>query len=140
MAEGRRPQLKSGNGLHNPEPPTKALSDENSRCRLSRQEAPASAVEPDDAPPISPIALAAGRDDDMNPSDLESAHLQRAWPTEFADGERCAFLQRFAGEREKGGYPLGFHGWPLHRRNAWFAGFNFGLLEHAQVLMEVADG
>ena len=26
------------------------------------------------------------------------------------------------GERKKGGYPKGFHDWPLERRNPWFAG------------------
>jgi hypothetical protein len=75
----------------------------------------------------------------MNP-DAERARLKRAWLDEFADGERCAFLQRFAGERERGGYPKGFHGWPLERRNAWYAGFNFGLLERRRALMEVVDG
>jgi hypothetical protein len=46
------------------------------------------------------------------------------------------------GERDKGGYPLGFHDWPLERRNAWLAGFNFGLLERqrALALLETANG
>ncbi len=63
--------------------------------------------------------------------DHERARLQSAWPDEFADGERCAFHKRFDGERERGGYPLGFHKWPLERRNAWLAGYNFGLVERA---------
>lgn len=31
------------------------------------------------------------------------------WPAEFRDGARCAFLRAFPGERERGGYPRGFH-------------------------------
>ena len=37
-------------------------------------------------------------------ADAERLRLKRAWPDEFADGERYAFLQRFDGERERGGY------------------------------------
>jgi hypothetical protein len=54
------------------------------------------------------------------------AGLSQRWPEEYRDGARCAFLRRFDGAREKGGYPLGFHHWSLERRNAWFAGFNCG--------------
>jgi hypothetical protein len=57
---------------------------------------------------------------------LERQALRERWSAEFNDGARCAFLQCFDGPREKGGYPLGFHSWPLQRRNAWFAGFNLG--------------
>lgn len=53
--------------------------------------------------------------------------LNASFPAEYRDGARCAFLQSFAGERESGGFPLGFHAWPIARRNAWFAGFNRGL-------------
>jgi hypothetical protein len=52
--------------------------------------------------------------------------LQEQWPREWRDGARGAFLAQLAGEREPGGYPRGFHAWPLDRRNAWFAGFNRG--------------
>jgi hypothetical protein len=57
--------------------------------------------------------------------------LQRAWPAEFADGIRCGLLPGpdTAPPRDAGGYPQGFHGWPLERCNAWFAGFNFGYSE-----------
>jgi hypothetical protein len=51
---------------------------------------------------------------------------QERFPVEFRDGARCGFLQRQEGPREPGGYPRGFHRWPLERRNAWFAGFNVG--------------
>jgi hypothetical protein len=61
----------------------------------------------------------------MNPS-VELTRLRDRWPAEFNDGTRCAFLQRYDGDREKGGYPRGFHRWPLDRRNAWYAGFNRG--------------
>jgi hypothetical protein len=86
------------------------------------------------------------RDGDMNPNsgnaraDAERARLKRAWPEAFTDGERGAFLQRFAGERERGGYPHGFHGWPLECRNTWYCGFNFGLIERQRALLEAANG
>jgi hypothetical protein len=51
---------------------------------------------------------------------------QERLPAEFRDGARCGFLQREEGPRDPGGYPRGFHRWPLERRNAWFAGFNVG--------------
>ena len=54
----------------------------------------------------------------------EVAGITRRWPAEFRDGARCAFLLRFDDDREKGGYPRGFHHWPLDRRNACFAGFH----------------
>jgi hypothetical protein len=57
--------------------------------------------------------------------------LRRPWPAEFADGLRCGILgdPDETPPRERGGYPQGFHGWPLEKRNAWFAGFNFGYSE-----------
>ena len=74
-------------------------------------------------------------------ADAERARLKTAWPAEFADSERCAFLNRFDGKREKGGgYPLGFHQWPLERRNAWYCGYNFGRLERQQALTEGVNG
>jgi hypothetical protein len=72
--------------------------------------------------------------------DAERWRLKRAWPDEFADGECCAFHQRFGGERERGGYAVGFHRWPLERRNSWYAGFNFGLVERQRAFVEPADG
>lgn len=52
--------------------------------------------------------------------------LRKAWPAEFDDGARCAFALNFPGEREAGGYPKGFHTWPLAQRDAWFCGYNKG--------------
>jgi hypothetical protein len=73
-------------------------------------------------------------------ADTERLRLKRACPDEFADGERCAFHRRYPGEHEKGGYPKGFHGWPRARRNAWFAGFNLGLIERQFALAEASNG
>jgi hypothetical protein len=44
------------------------------------------------------------------------------------DGGTVAYFGKAEGEREKGGYPKGFQGWELERRNAWFAGFDAGLI------------
>jgi hypothetical protein len=57
---------------------------------------------------------------------LDSFYIRRDFPREFADGESMGAGWEPDGGREKGGYPLGFHAWPLERRNAWFAGFNLG--------------
>jgi hypothetical protein len=70
----------------------------------------------------------------MSGVDAERERLERAWPDEYGDGARCAFHKRHPGRREPGGYPYGFHQWTLERRNAWFAGFNFGLLERQRGL------
>ena len=64
--------------------------------------------------------------------------LRERWPTEYRDGARGAFLLRFEGDREPGGYPRGFHRWPLDRRNTWFAGFNRGYHDRLRVLDEGA--
>jgi hypothetical protein len=66
----------------------------------------------------------------------EVARLRSRWPDEFRDGARCAFLQRYDGDRERGGYPLGFHCWPLDQRNAWFAGFNVGFHDRLRLFAE----
>jgi len=73
----------------------------------------------------------------MNAAD-EVEMIRKAWPTEFNDSARCAFLQRHDGDREKGGYPLGFHRWSPDRRNAWFAGFNKGRCDRQQASLKEA--
>jgi hypothetical protein len=73
----------------------------------------------------------------MSPVDAERVRLKRAWLDAFRDGERAALLQRHDGPREPGGYPKGFHRWPIEQRNSWFAGFNLGRLER-QRLMKAA--
>jgi hypothetical protein len=55
----------------------------------------------------------------------ERAALKALYPVDFADGENCGRGLVPPGPRERGDYPKGFHDWPLNRRNAWFAGFNF---------------
>ncbi len=62
----------------------------------------------------------------MSDARPERRRLKAAYPDEFRDGARCAFLRKYEAEREHGGYPRGFLKWPLDRRNAWFAGFNYG--------------
>lgn len=59
-------------------------------------------------------------------TEAERGRIKRVWPNEFDDGVRCGLLRKFEGEREQGGYPKGFHRWPLERRNSWYAGFNIG--------------
>jgi hypothetical protein len=69
-------------------------------------------------------------------ADLERNIIKSRWPEEWRDGARCGFFLRFPGQRETGGYPLGFHRWPLDRRSAWYAGFNVGF--HDRLLNRLA--
>jgi hypothetical protein len=62
------------------------------------------------------------------------ARIKGNFPDEFADGERCGLFQKFEGSREPGGYPKGFHQWPIPRRNAWWAGYNLGRSERFEKL------
>jgi hypothetical protein len=71
----------------------------------------------------------------MNAAD-EIDQLRAQWPAEWRDGARCAFLREFPGDREAGGYPCGFHRWPLERRNAWIAGFNTGFHDRLSLKRE----
>lgn len=64
--------------------------------------------------------------------------IHKTWTAEFKDGARGALLQCYDGEREEGGYPVGFHRWPLGRRNAWFAGFNIGFHDRLRILREAS--
>jgi hypothetical protein len=61
-------------------------------------------------------------------AEAERERLERAWPEAFRDSVRAAFGV-LPPEREPGGYPKGFHSWPLEKRNAYFAGFNFGFID-----------
>ena len=74
----------------------------------------------------------------LDRTSVEVARLRSTWPVEFRDGARCGFLPRADGPREKGGYPCGFCGWPLDRRNAWYSGFNLGRLDRAHLMREAA--
>jgi hypothetical protein len=69
-------------------------------------------------------------------SSVEVTRLRERWAEEFRDGARGAFLRRFDGQREKGGYPTGFHLWPLECRNAWFAGSNRGFHDRLRFVEE----
>jgi hypothetical protein len=57
--------------------------------------------------------------------------LRLKWRDAFDDGAR----RGFAGKSD---YPAGFHDWPLGKRNAWFAGYNVGLLDAQK--WEARDG
>jgi hypothetical protein len=70
------------------------------------------------------FAMTAERDKAECERDREA--LLSRWPDEFRDGAKCGLLNEYTGARERGGYPRGFHQWPLDRRNAWYAGFNLG--------------
>ncbi len=70
-------------------------------------------------------------------TEAERGCLKSLWPGEFSDGERCAFLRKFKGERERGGFPLGFHTWSLERKNSWYCGYNVGLIERQCALIEM---
>jgi hypothetical protein len=67
------------------------------------------------------------------------ADLRKTWPDEFRDGARCGFLQNYEGKRERGGYPKGFHQWPLDRRSAWFDGFSVGFHDRVRLSAELAQ-
>ncbi|WP_363347150.1 hypothetical protein [Methylocystis echinoides] len=58
----------------------------------------------------------------MTPNPKTTAARERI-RAEFADeydaGARAGFT-------DSPDYPVGFHSWPLERRDAWFAGFNVG--------------
>ena len=71
----------------------------------------------------------------------EVKRLQDRWPAEFKDGFIVGLRGKGEGQRDKGGYPLGFHCWSLERRNAWWAGCNRGLVELIRIEKEIgADG
>ena len=64
-------------------------------------------------------ALGQDRELRRQAAEQERERIRLAYPAEFNDGAKRAFEGSAL-------YPPGFHGWPLDRRNAWFAGFNFG--------------
>jgi hypothetical protein len=76
----------------------------------------------------------------IEPAQTIRNDLRRKWRNAFDDGARCAFLGEYPAEREPGGYPKGFHSWPLDKRNAWFAGFNLGLIDRARFEEEARHG
>jgi hypothetical protein len=70
----------------------------------------------------------------------ERRRLQRRHPEAYEDGELCGLGKTPEGQRERGGYPKGFHQWPLDKRNAWFAGFNIGYAERKRATAKGPQG
>jgi hypothetical protein len=70
----------------------------------------------------------------------ERERIKLAYSDEYNDGARCAFLKTYPGKREPGGYPRGFHAWPLDTRNAWFVGFNEGFQLRSRGATGPGDG
>jgi hypothetical protein len=66
----------------------------------------------------------------------ERAALRQRFRQEWEDGARCGFSRVYPGKREKGGYPAGFHNWPLDRRNSWFSGYYVGFCDRLRVAQE----
>jgi hypothetical protein len=66
-------------------------------------------------------------------AEADRAAIRKAYPAEFNDGAACGFTNETIGAHEPGGYLKGFHGWPLERRNAWFAGWNKGDAERRRI-------
>jgi hypothetical protein len=54
---------------------------------------------------------------------------------------RSVATLRFKSARDPsgGGYPLGFHGWSLNQKNAWFCGFNQEFSERVRTV-DTIDG
>jgi hypothetical protein len=62
--------------------------------------------------------------------------IRAKFRVEHDDGARCGIGLEPDGPRDKGGYPSGFHSWPIERRNAWFCGFNIGFCDRARLESE----
>ena len=90
--------------------------------------------------PCNPVAGGLTNGGLRSKAETERARLKQAWPDGFRNGTRFAFLGKTEGERERGGYPCGFFGWSLERRNGWFCGYNVGLIDkqRARTEMEAA--
>jgi hypothetical protein len=61
--------------------------------------------------------------------------LRAKFPDEFEHGYRTGYLGENQPPCDAAGYPIGFHTWPLDRKNTWYAGFNLGYTER-----EPSDG
>ena len=57
------------------------------------------------------------------------ANYREKFPQEFEHGFLSGFTLEFQQPCDPAGYPFGFHGWPLDRRNAWFCAWNAGNVE-----------
>ena len=67
----------------------------------------------------------------MIPAQTQTARAEyrERFPEEFEHGFLSGFTGEFRPPCDAAGYPLGFHGWPLDRRNAWFCAWNAGKIE-----------
>jgi hypothetical protein len=70
---------------------------------------------------------------------LERKRLRAAYPDEFDDGFEIAFFGKAMSVRDPAGgdYPLGFHGWSIKRKEAWFCGFNLGYVKRPRTDCEI---
>jgi hypothetical protein len=55
--------------------------------------------------------------------------MRSRWPDEFRLGYRFGRFGKADSPCDRAGYPQGFHGWPLDRRNAWWCGWNRGRVD-----------
>jgi hypothetical protein len=69
----------------------------------------------------------------------EVRRLADRWPEEFRLGYRFGFRGKADPPCDQAGYPAGFHGWPLDRRNAWFAGWNSGFGALNRITADVGE-
>jgi hypothetical protein len=70
---------------------------------------------------------------------LERKRWRAAYPNEFDDGFEIGFFGKAKSARDPAGgdYPLGFHGWSLNRKNAWFSGSNLGYVKRLRTDCEI---
>jgi hypothetical protein len=85
------------------------------------------------APPI------ADAQRELKPAAAERDRLEGLWPDAFRDGVRAGY-GLFPAVHLPGGYPHGFHAWPLEKRNAYFAGFNVGFTDRRRRRDRARDG
>jgi hypothetical protein len=70
-------------------------------------------------------------------AEIERAAIRTKYPDEFRLGYRAGFRGEPDEPCDEGGYPPGFHTWPLERCNAWFAGVNAGLIDLEKLIQKV---
>ena len=63
----------------------------------------------------------------------EIERLANLWPNEYRLGYRFGFRGKADQPCDRAGYPEGFHGWPLERRNTWWCGWNKGRCDRARL-------
>jgi hypothetical protein len=68
-------------------------------------------------------------DDDKVAAERKREAMRSRWPEEFRLGYRFGRFGKADPPCDRAGYPQGFHGWPLDRRNAWWCGLNRGWVD-----------